>query len=191
MGPYQRPGGVCSEYQGSGARRGTRPLLLLLLLLFLPIVLATGYWLLATGSYWLVLYRLWGVVARHCAACCISPTCFGFRRWAVPFCFSLFAFAFAFGSWLAATRAAGSSSSSQLAASSSYSPFPYLTRSRIAQIGGGRGQARNAKLTGVIRLGEPAPALPQSCSALYWWCSAHWIPNCQLGNPLTSTPPAP
>jgi hypothetical protein len=48
-----------------------------------------------------------------------------------------------------------------------------------------------AKLTGVIRLGEPAPAPPQSCSALYWWCSAHWIPNCQFGNPLTSTPPAP
>jgi hypothetical protein len=47
-----------------------------------------------------------------------------------------------------------------------------------------------AKLTGVIRLGEPAPALPQSCSALYWWCSTHWIPNCQFGNPLTSTPPA-
>jgi hypothetical protein len=87
MGPYQRPGVcVCSEYQGSGTRRGTRPLLLLLL--FLPVVLATGYWLLATGSYWLVLC-LCGVVARHCAACCISPTCFGFRRWAVPFCFSL------------------------------------------------------------------------------------------------------
>jgi hypothetical protein len=49
----------------------------------------------------------------------------------------------------------------------------------------------SAKLAGVIRPGEPAPALPRSCSALYWWCSAHWIPNCQFGNPLTSTPPAP